>query len=47
MDKACGLRKGEKKCIQGFVWKHEERRFLGRSRCGREDNITMGLKQVE
>jgi hypothetical protein len=47
MDKACGLRKGVKKCIEGWVGKHEERRLLGRSTRRRKDSNTMGLKQIE
>ena len=30
-----------------LVGKHKEKRFLLRSRRRREDNITMGLKEVE
>jgi hypothetical protein len=30
-----------------LVGKYKERRFLGRSRRRREDNITMGLQEIE
>jgi len=45
MGRACNTCDGEKRCLQGFMVKFEEKRPGPRLR--REDNIKMNFKEVE
>jgi len=47
MDGACSTYGGEERRIQGFGWKPEGKRPLGRPRRRWEDNIKIDLQEVE
>jgi hypothetical protein len=40
----CGTRGGGRRCLQGFGWRPEGKRPLGRPRCRWEDNIKLDLR---
>ena len=46
MGGACSTYGGKERCVQGFGWKPEEMRPLGRPRLRWDDNINMGLQEV-
>jgi hypothetical protein len=46
MGRACSADGGQESRIQGFGWKPEEKRPLGRPRSRWEDNIKMDLQEV-
>jgi len=44
--RACGTHGGGERCLQGFGWRSEGKRPLGRPRHKWEDNIKLDLREV-
>jgi hypothetical protein len=46
VDRTCGTHRGGERCLQGLVGRTVGKRPLGRTRCRRDDNIKMELKET-
>jgi hypothetical protein len=42
----CGMHGGGDRCLQGFGWRPERKRLLGRPKRRWEDNIKMDLRET-
>jgi len=42
----CSTHGGGERCLQGFGWRPEDKRPLGRPRCRGEDNIKLDLREI-
>jgi hypothetical protein len=46
VDGTCGTHGGGERCLQGFGWRSEGKRPLGRRRRRLEDNIKLDLREI-